>query len=258
MKITKIEKKKHLYLVEIDDKNHLYVTQDTIARYLLSKDKQLSQELLAEIKDFARLSSAKNLALYYLSFKQRSETEVRNYLKKHEHQDKVIAQVIAELKDAQWLDDRKYAEALIRQNINTGDKGAYLLKQKLLQKGIESSVIDQELSQVDFGPLVDKVSQKLLKKYQNKLPQGALQNKIIHSLTAKGFGYQEAKNAFDALDIEHDNDMQETLINKEMDKAYRRYSKKYEGYALKQHITQNLARKGFSLDTINKALRNLD
>ncbi len=44
MKITKIEKKKKLYLVEIDQKESLYVTEDTVVKYMLTKEMILDKE----------------------------------------------------------------------------------------------------------------------------------------------------------------------------------------------------------------------
>ena len=78
MKITKIEKKKRLYLIEIDEAEHFYITEDTIVHFMLSKNKEILPEQLEEIKTFAQFSYGKNLALYYLSFKQRTEKEVKD------------------------------------------------------------------------------------------------------------------------------------------------------------------------------------
>ena len=74
MKITKLEKKKRLYLLELDQAESLYITEDTIVRFMLSRDKEISQEELKEIQTFAQLSHAKNLALYHLSFKASSRS----------------------------------------------------------------------------------------------------------------------------------------------------------------------------------------
>ena len=43
MKITKLEKKKRLYLLELDNDQKLYITEDTIVKYFLSKDKEISE-----------------------------------------------------------------------------------------------------------------------------------------------------------------------------------------------------------------------
>lgn len=49
MKITKLEKKKRLYLLELDEAERLYITEDTVVRFFLSKDKIISQEELEAI-----------------------------------------------------------------------------------------------------------------------------------------------------------------------------------------------------------------
>lgn len=61
---------------------------------------------------------------------------------------------------------------------------------------------------------------------------------------------------FETLDIEKDEEQEFELLNKELDKQYRKFSKKYEGYELNQRLTQALTRKGFSYDDIKSALRD--
>ncbi|MDU5661808.1 MAG: recombination regulator RecX, partial [Streptococcus sp.] len=56
MKITKIEKKKRLYLLEIDQKESLYVTEDTIVKYMLTKGMTIDKKQLEDIKIFAQFS----------------------------------------------------------------------------------------------------------------------------------------------------------------------------------------------------------
>ena len=137
MKITKIEKKKRLYLIELDNDESLYVTEDTIVRFMLSKDKVLDNDQLEDMKHFAQLSYGKNLALYFLSFQQRSNKQVADYLRKHEIEEHIIADIITQLQEEQWIDDTKLADTYIRQNQLNGDKGPQVLKQKLLQKALQ-------------------------------------------------------------------------------------------------------------------------
>lgn len=255
MKITKLEKKKRLYLMELDNQETSYITEDTIVRFMLSKDKVISKEELIEIQDFAQFSYGKNLALYHLSFKARTEKEVREYLKKYDIEDTIASQVIANLKDENWINDRQYAYSIINANQLSGDKGPYVLTQKLAQKGIAKSTIEDVLKDFDHTEVAQRVAEKLLKKYTGKLPARALQDKIIQSLTNKGFSYADAKNAFDDLDSQVDQETTQELIFKELDKQYTKYARKYEGYELKQRLTQVLARKGYDFSDIASALR---
>lgn len=255
MKITKLEKKKRLYLMELDGQQTSYITEDTIVRFMLSKDKVISKEELTEIQGFAQFSYGKNLALYHLSFKARTEKEVREYLKKYDLDEKITNPVIANLKEDNWINDRQYAYSIINANQLSGDKGPYVLAQKLSQKGIAKSTIEEVLKDFDFSEVAQRVSEKLLKKYNGKLPARALQDKIIQNLTNKGFSYSDAKIAFDDLDSQVDQETTQELIFKELDKQYTKYARKYEGYELKQRLTQVLARKGYDFSDIASALR---
>ena len=255
MKITKLEKKKRLYLLELDNDQSCYITEDTIVRFMLTKDKLISQEEFAELKSFAQFSYSKNLALYHLSFKARTEKEVREYLDKYDIEDTIASQVIANLKEDNWINDHQYAYSIINANQLSGDKGPYVLAQKLSQKGIAKSTIEEVLKNFDFSEVAQRVAEKLLKKYNGKLPARALQDKIIQSLTNKGFSYSDAKSAFDNLDSQVDQETTQELIFKELDKQYTKYARKYEGYELKQRLTQVLARKGYDFSDIASALR---
>ena len=166
MKITKLEKKKRLYLLELDNDQKLYITEDTIVKYFLSKDKEISEEELKEIQEFAQYSYGKNLALYHLSFKARTTKEVRDYLTKYEIESGIIDKVVHHLKEEKWLDDRQYARNLIEANLHTGDKGPALLQQKIQQKGIPKSILQEILAGYDFTEVINRTAIKLQKKYQ--------------------------------------------------------------------------------------------
>ena len=255
MKITKLEKKKRLYLMELDGQQISYITEDTIVRFMLSKDKVVSKEELIEIQGFAQFSYGKNLALYHLSFRARTEKEVREYLNKYDLDEKITSQVIANLKEDNWINDHQYAYSIINANQLSGDKGPYLLSQKLAQKGVPKSTIESVLKDFDFTEVAQRVAEKLLKKYTGKLPARALQEKIIQNLTNKGFSHSDAKSSFDDLDSQVDQETTQELIFKELDKQYAKYARKYEGYELKQRLTQVLARKGYDFSDIASALR---
>lgn len=255
MRITKIEKKKRLYLLEVEGQENTYITEDTIVRFMLSKDKDITEEEFQAVRDFAQFSYGKNLALYYISFKQRTKKEVLDYLVKYEISGAPAQKIVANLEEDKWIDDKAYVEAYIRQNGLSGDKGPAMLRQKLMAKGISKTLIDGGLTEVDFSDLAGRVAEKLLRKYQNKLPLRALQDKLVQGLMAKGFSYELAKQSMNQLALTSDEENEVELIAKELDKQYRKYSRKYEGYELKQRLMQALARKGFDFDAIKSALR---
>ncbi|MEW4354374.1 recombination regulator RecX [Streptococcus pneumoniae] len=255
MKITKIEKKKRLYLLELDEEEKLYITEDTIVRFLLSKGKEITEEELKDIQSFAQFSYGKNLALYYLSFKPRTAKEVKDYLYKHEITSTIIPHVLENLMEQNWLNDEQYTRSYAESNLRNGDKGAHVLKQKLKQKGIDGTLLDKILAEFDFSCVAEKAAEKLLRKYRTKLPPKALQDKILQSLMNRGFSYSEATLAYNTLEVEKDEEQTMDLLYRELDKQHRKYATKYEGYELKQRLTQALARKGYDFSNIASALR---
>lgn len=72
-----MKRKKRLYLLEIDADDKLYVTEDTIVHFMLSKNMEIDEATLKDIQKFAQFSYGKNLALYHISFKQRTAAEVK-------------------------------------------------------------------------------------------------------------------------------------------------------------------------------------
>lgn len=256
MKITKIEKKKRLYLLELDDHRKAYITEDTIVRFLLSKGKVLTEEEWQTIQEFAQLSYGKNLGLYYLSFKQRTRKEVADYLMQHEVDPDLLATILSDLEEGNWINDTAYVEQAIRQNLASGDKGPHALRQKLYLKGIPHSLIDQQLALYDFSEVAERAGQKLLRKYQHRLNQRALKDKILQGLMTKGFDYPIAKDTLSQLETHSDEELETELLYQEMDKLYRKYSRTYDGYELKQRLTQALFRKGFDYGSIQSALRD--
>ena len=204
MRVTKIEKKKRLYLLELDTTEKLYVTEDTIVRFMLSKDKDVSPEQLQEIREFAQFSYGKNLALYYISFKQRTKKEVSDYLQQHDVESDSIQTILETLEAENWVNDRAYTERMLFANQLSGDKGPLLLQQTLTRKGICKHLLTEEMEAVDFDCIAERLAQKLFKRYQAKYPQKALEQKIIQGLLSKGFTYQQATRSVNELDFFHD------------------------------------------------------
>ena len=77
MKITKLEKKKRLYLLELDNDQKLYITEDTIVKYFLSKDKEISEEELKEIKSLLNTPMVKPwpFTIFFLKLGQQKKSE---------------------------------------------------------------------------------------------------------------------------------------------------------------------------------------
>lgn len=260
-KIISLEKKKRLYKVVFDDDRTIYVTEDTIVKFFLSKGAEFEPDEIDSITAFADFSRGKNLGLYYISFKQRTKKEVIRYLLDHEIPDNQIAKIIDELENARFIDDVAYAESFIRGKVLGKSSGPYKIQQKLTEKGLEKALILEKLDELyDDETQIDiatSIAEKLVMSKYSRLPLKALKMKIATSLTSKGFSYGISKIAVDNLELESDEENESELLQKELDKVMRKYSRRYDGYDLKQRVSNALARKGFDFDLINRELRDI-
>lgn len=273
--IIEIKKVKHLYKIIFDssfNSNHnnkteepahtLYVTEDTLIKFILSKGTKLSPDKIQKIISFDNYSRGRNLALYYISFKIRSKAEVIKYLIEHEIPNHNIGSIIDKLEIQNFINDETYTESFINTHIATKKWGPYLIKQKLEQKGISPDLIDEKLIQLfpeDVQiKMATQLAEKLADKKTDRLPLKMLKIKLQQSLVNKGFSYSIATLAIENLKLTTDKEKDHMLIAQEAEKVYNRFSKRYEGYQLKNHITQSLARKGFDWDDISATLHDYD
>jgi regulatory protein len=272
VKILEIKKLKRLYKLTLDDfvspdedtepTDKLYITEDTIVKFRLTKGLDLSADEITAVSQYANFSRAKGLALYYLSFKTRTAAEVVSYLGEHEVTTAYIERAIKELTELRLINDDAYAESFVRGRVLAEKYGPYTIQQKLLQKGIARDLIQQKLTEVypeeQQIASATKLAKKLAQAKFDRLPLKMLKLKIQQSLVSKGFSFSIAAIALDELALEADEENEQSLVSQEADKAYNRFSKRYEGYELKQRVSQALARKGFDWDDISATLRNFD
>ena len=146
------------------------------------------------------LKTAKNQALRYLSYRDRSKLEVSQYLEKKEHTQPVIQQALDALIELNYVNDQRFALEWGRYKINKQKLGKIRLYAELLNKGIEKEILESTLATLyDDNPETELAIQCIRKK-MNSL-QGVEENKkkrrLIQYLKRRGFSadiiYQSIK-----------------------------------------------------------------
>ena len=98
------------------------------------------------------LEKATSLALRYLSYRPRSESEVRGRLRRR-YDEQVAESVIEQLKEQGLLDDRAFAHAWSQGRMSSRPRSAALIRRELLAKGV-----DRETAQAEVATLDDEES----------------------------------------------------------------------------------------------------
>ncbi|MBP9691140.1 regulatory protein RecX [Candidatus Woesebacteria bacterium] len=87
-----------------------------------------------------------NKAFFYLGIRVRSEHEMRQYLEKKAAlfggMQEDIEHVIARLIELDYVNDAVFVESYVRSRNNSKQKGEYVLRKELAQKGVSEEIVN--------------------------------------------------------------------------------------------------------------------
>ncbi len=85
--------------------------------------------------------------LRYLAYRHRSEKEMRDFLQKKETHPEILEACIERLKEDKFLSDDEFVKWWIEQRQTFKKKGHAVIKQELLQKGVDKALIEKHLEE---------------------------------------------------------------------------------------------------------------
>ncbi len=142
-----------------------------------------------------------DLVYRFLTIRNRSEKEVRDYLQKKNIAEVLIEQIIAKLYDQKFLDDEQFATSFIASRARLKPKGKYALEMELRQKGIAEEIIQKVFFDMENElPSEQEQAQKLI---SNKIERvrgqsrQVIYQKIGAFLMRRGYSWDVAKKAID-------------------------------------------------------------
>lgn len=145
--------------------------------------------------------------LNFLSFRPRSEAEIRRYLKKKEQPEDHIDRIVERLRNAGLIDDKAFAGMWVENRTTFKPKGKRALKAELRAKGVPAAEIEAALETVDEAQsaqqLADSRAAKIMK---SKLTKMEFKKKMFDFLARRGFGYETISDAVERAWREHGGD----------------------------------------------------
>ena len=157
----------------------------------LSVGQVLDEAKIRELQAADEQEVAYQKALHYLSYRPRSENEVRGNLRKHNFSDDVILNVIDRLRQNHLVDDLDFAQTWIENRSEFRPRGRQALKVELRQKGIAPEVIDTALQNLDEADFAFRAALKQSRKY-DQLEWPDFRRKLNAFLARRGFNYEIA------------------------------------------------------------------
>lgn len=151
-----------------------------------------------------------NAAFRFLSYRNRSEYEVVEYLRKkaqiykkdkNEDAKQVIEQVLVRLKELEYIDDHAFVQWWIEQRSSRKPKGVRAIELELLRKGVSKDIIDTYTSQIDNDEQV-RIAKTYIKNKEYKLKKLTgyeKKRKIFQILFQRGFSSEIINQIIDEM-----------------------------------------------------------
>lgn len=137
------------------------------------------------------LDAAKTKVLKYISFKKRTENEVRLKFNKI-IEDDLLNDTIEELKENGYIDDYKYIKRAVNEFMALKNLSIKEVKYKLLSKGINKNILDDYFSEnIDMLKNYEVQSAKNIANKKSNLEK----EEIINYLRKKGYESESINEA---------------------------------------------------------------
>ena len=140
--------------------------------------------------DREALKTAKSQALRYLAYRDRSQRELTQYLKKKAHAPSIIQKTIQYLVDLNYVNDQRFAMEWSRSRIEGKKFGKERVRHELFAKGVASQIIETTLNTLyDANPEKDLALALANKKLDslNGLEPAKKSRRLAHYLQRRGF-----------------------------------------------------------------------
>jgi regulatory protein len=143
-------------------------------------------------------SRATEAALVFLSYRPRSEKEVRDRLRRGGFEQDAIEHAITRLHEWRYLDDADFARRWVENRTAHRPRGRRLLQQELRHKGIDGEIARDAIDDADLDETAaaETLARRRLPAYAGDEP-AAIRRRLGAYLARRGYGYDVIRVALD-------------------------------------------------------------
>ena len=206
-RITKLKAQRNPNYVNIFVDGHFETSLDlvVVTKLGLKVGTDVSGPLLTKLKKESEFAKLFNRALHFLSFRPRSEKEVRDHFQRFwkrvsetPERTKIINELITKLKEKNLLNDHDFAVWWVDQRREFRQKSKRAIASELRRKGIEEEIIQEVLSETSDVENVRLIAEKKVKSLRQENRTKA-RLKLGNFLGRRGFNWETIRAVVDEL-----------------------------------------------------------
>jgi regulatory protein len=149
---------------------------------------ELSDEKIDQLQAEDARERAFQQAMLFLSYRARSESEIRQNLRKHEIPEPVIEQTLERLRQGGLANDNQFARAWVENRSAFRPRSRRMMAMELRQKGLNDEAVSSAIADVDDERLAYEAAQKKVARYKG-LEWNEFRKKLSDFLARRGFSY---------------------------------------------------------------------
>lgn len=154
----------------------------------LKNGDELNDEKIARLLAEDSLEWAYQQALLFLSYRARSEKEIRQNLSKHEMPEEVIEETLERLRKAGLANDNEFAQTWVENRNTFHPRSRRALEMELRQKGLDDETVHAAISGVDENALAYDSAIKRVNRLKGQ-EWSEFRKKLSEYLARRGFPY---------------------------------------------------------------------
>jgi regulatory protein len=195
-KITAIEPQKNRNRVNIHLDGEFAFGLARITAAWLKVGDVLTEEKINELKNKDDGERALQQALLFLSYRARSEKEIKQNLLKHEYSETIIEQTIERLRESKLANDNQFAKTWVENRNAFRPRSKRVLTMELRQKGLDEETVKTAVADVDENALAYESAKKRASRFKSAalskskgLEWSEFRKKLSDYLARRGFPY---------------------------------------------------------------------
>ena len=188
-KMTAIEvQKKNSNRVNVHLDGEFAFGLERITAAWLRVGQELDEKKIEQLQAEDTGERALQQALLFLSYRARSESEIRRNLQKHEIPEVVIEETLERLRRDGLANDDQFARAWVENRSTFRPRSRRLMALELRQKGLDDESAKSALENVDDEALAYEAAQKRAARLKS-LERSEFRTKLSGFLARRGFSY---------------------------------------------------------------------
>lgn len=188
--------KKRLTAVFVDGELWNRLDSEVLAQNSIKVGMPVDENFLTELKFESDYKRAKDRAMYLISFRDYSEKELTNKLKR-DYGETAAKKAVFRMRDLGLANDLDFAQKYARELLFNKHFSKRRAEFELLQKGIDKDTVCDILAELEYDAL-EQIGLLVDKKYPLAYSDEKVKKHAVAFLQRHGYGWDDIKRFFDS------------------------------------------------------------